>query len=63
MIALARQLADETIVVLFNASRETRALDLPLGGDTLPFGGCPWSPTAQSWRSAGPTMPSKWSKA
>jgi neopullulanase len=31
VIAFARQLADETIVVLFNAGRETKPLDLPLG--------------------------------
>jgi neopullulanase len=30
VIAIARQFADESIVVLFNASRETRVLDLPL---------------------------------
>jgi cyclomaltodextrinase / maltogenic alpha-amylase / neopullulanase len=35
VIAFARQLADETIVVLFNASRDTRALDLPLGAAPL----------------------------
>jgi neopullulanase len=35
VIAFARQLADETIVVLFNASRDPRAIDLPLGAAAL----------------------------
>ena len=30
VVAVARQLGDETIIALFNASRETRRLDLPL---------------------------------
>jgi cyclomaltodextrinase len=32
VIAVARQLYDETIVAIFNASRETRRLELPLAG-------------------------------
>jgi cyclomaltodextrinase len=32
MVAAARQLGDETILAIFNASRETRRLDLPLAG-------------------------------
>ena len=31
VIAVARQLDNETMIALFNASRETRRLDLPLG--------------------------------
>jgi cyclomaltodextrinase / maltogenic alpha-amylase / neopullulanase len=32
VIAIARQLGDETIVVVINAARDTRRLDLPLEG-------------------------------
>ncbi len=31
MIAVSRQLAQETVIAVFNASRHTHRLDLPLG--------------------------------